>query len=302
MRLLVFTTRRLLIPSRMIPNADDVSADLCHASSNLSRPRFPLYQLHSLAENPGIAEEELFLELLNDRWGPDFPASPVIVLNGMDQITARLFHRVRQLSDLANRMNYPKADPKLQQKFTNGILLLERQVIASVWSLNTNNLRQHGLGSRPRESDAVRTCARTWHCTTLTYIHMVLRQAPITSKVVEKLVNRVRLSLKILTPEELWVHFPPRFLLWVLMLAGAASVGHPEQFWLKEQLRELRLVLGLESWEDAKTILWQFAWVDQWCTKPCKKFWDQSDLPEPQDSLLPDAGQYYNATASYQRY
>jgi Fungal specific transcription factor domain len=198
----------------------------------------------------------------------------------MDQVMAKLFHRVRQLSTLANLMvDGPGHDPELQQQYTRGLLLLERQVNASIWSLNVNNLRQRGSATRPRGPIAVRTCARTWHCTTLMYIYMVLKQNPPRSKIVEKLVSRHKYSLQILTPEELWIHFPPHFLLWSLVIANIASAGHPDRWWLLQLLKTLQTKLALD-WEAAKIILGHFAWVDRICTKPSRLIWEELDTVE----------------------
>ncbi|KAE9366937.1 hypothetical protein N431DRAFT_351125 [Stipitochalara longipes BDJ] len=199
------------------------------------------------------------------------------MLEGMDNITANLFHRLRQLSALATEMAGHKAQPEAQTRYTQAIQLLERQVSASAWSLNLNNIRQHGSATRPRAPIEVRTCTRTWHCTTLIFIHMVLRKTPPTSQIVEKLVRRAKFSIRILTPEELWIHFPPRFLLWGLVIANVAAAGHADRVWLLQILKQLQQKLALDSWESAKDILVQFAWVDHLCTRPASLIWKELD-------------------------
>jgi hypothetical protein len=198
----------------------------------------------------------------------------------MDITTSKLFHRVRQLSALATSIAGSKVDQEVQIRYTRAIQLLERQVNASIWSLNLNNIRQHGSATRPKQPIAVRTCTRTWHCTTLIFIYMVLRKTPPSSQTVEKLVRRAKFSLQILTPDELRVHFPPLFLLWVLVMAGIASSRHTDRLWLLQTLKRLRHKLALDSWEAAKTILVQFAWVDHLCARPAILVWKELDTVE----------------------
>jgi hypothetical protein len=252
--------------------------DLVDATSNLTRPRLSPYQPRT--KNLTVADEEEFQARLDAEWGPGFPPGPVIILDGMDEATAKLFHRVRQLSAKANNMATTVIQPEVQRRHTQAIQLLERQVNASVWSLNLNNIRQHGSAARPRRSMVVRTCTRTWHCLTLIYIYMVLRKTPPSSQTLEKLVRRAKLSLQILTHEELWIHFPPRFLLWVLVVVNIAAAGHPDRLWLLQTLKQLQQKLGLDSWEAAKAILVQFAWVDDVCTRPSSLLWKELESVE----------------------
>jgi Fungal specific transcription factor domain len=252
--------------------------DLVDASSNLTKPRLSPHQPRT--QNLNIADEEEFHARLDAQWGPEFPADPVMMLDGMDNTTAKLFHRVRQLSALANSMAESKVHPEVQIRYNQAIQLLERQVVASIWSLNLNNIRQHGSATRPKQPITVRTCTRTWHCTTLIFIHMVLRKTPPSSQIVEKLVRRAKFSMQILTPEELWIYFPHRFLLWVLIIVGIASAGHGDRLWLLQTLKQLQQRLSLESWEAAKTIVVQFAWVDRLCARPASLIWKELEIIE----------------------
>jgi hypothetical protein len=258
-----------------IPTGSLCRVDLVDATSNLTKPRFSPHQPRKKDSN--IADEEEFQARLDAQWDVDFPPDPVIMLDGMDNTTAKLFHRVRQLSALATSIAGSKVDREVQIRYTQAIQLLERQVNASIWSLNLNNIRQHGSATRPKQPIAVRTCIRTWHCTTLIFIYMVLRKTPPSSQIVEKLVRRAKFSLQILTPDELWVHFPPLFLLWVLVMAGIASARHTDRLWLLQTLKRLRHKLALDSWEAAKAILVQFAWVDHLCARPAGLVWKELD-------------------------
>ena len=252
--------------------------DLVNATSNLTKPRFLPQQ--PPGNDASAADEEIFEANLDAQWGPDLPSGPVMVLEGMDNRMAKLFHRVRQLSTSANNMARSNVNPDLQEQYNQGVHLLECQVNASIWSLSLNNIRQHGSTTRPKESIAVRTCCRTWHCTTLIYIHVMLRKTPTSSQTVEKLGRRLRFSLQILTPEELWVHFPAQLLLWCLVIASIASVGRSDRLRLLQTLKRLREELALNSWEATKAILVQFAWVEHFCTRPASLIWKELDAVE----------------------
>jgi hypothetical protein len=252
--------------------------DLINATSNLTEPRFLPQQPPK--RNASAVDEEKFEASLDAQWGRDLSSDPVIVLEGMDNRMAKLFHRVRQLSAYANNMARSNVDPELQEQYSQGLHLLECQVNASIWSLSLNNIRQHDSITRPKESRAVRTCCRTWHCTTLLYIHVMLRKTPTSSQTVEKLGRRLRYSLQILTPEELWDYFPAQLLLWCLVIASIASAGHLDRLRLLQTLKRLREKLALNSWEATKAILVQFAWVEHVCTRPASLIWKELDAVE----------------------
>lgn len=198
--------------------------DLVNATSNLTKPRFLPQQ--APRNDASAADEEKFEANLDAQWGPDLSSDLVTMFEGMDNRMEKLFHRVRQLSASANNMERSNVNPELQEQYNQGVHLLECQVNASIWSLSLNNIRQHGSATQSKELIAVRTCCRTWHCTTLIYIHVILRKTPTSSQTVEKLGQRLRFSLQILTPKELWVYFPAQLLLWCLVIASIASAGH----------------------------------------------------------------------------
>lgn len=107
-------------------------------------------------------------------------------------------------------------------------------------------------------------------------MYTVIRQMPPEAQIVQKLVARCRISLANLSPIELWSDFPPEFLLWVLVVVGSASVSEWERIWVGRLLMELRDRMQLGSWDDVKTILEEYVWVESRCAKPCKAFWDES--------------------------
>lgn len=239
--------------------------DVSHASANLKRPRFLSIQANiPTPPNPTLEDEVRLLDSLNSQWPSMFPSSPVTIYEGMDGVTAYIFHRVRQLSSLASQIQAcnPKgeATEELRQQYTQGMLLLEAQVNASIWSLIRNNVRQHGSATQPRADEPVRSCTRTWHGTCLLYIHLFLRRAYLgpRSVVISKVAMRVKYSLRILSETELWVSFPKPFLLWVLFVIGVAESGigqvastaggdSTDMIWLLQILGKLRGIMCLES-------------------------------------------------------
>ncbi len=36
-------------------------------------------------------------------------------------------------------------------------------------------------------------------------------------------------------------------------------------------------MMRLETWEEAKVILREYAWIEHLCTVPCRAFWEDSD-------------------------
>jgi hypothetical protein len=183
--------------------------DLWDASSNMTPARFRPHE--QLVSHPTLEEEEAFNERLHNQWGPEFPNSPIQEFEGMDEMMTKMFHRVRQLSALATKMHTSKKVEEIYQKqYTNSMLLLERQINVSTWSMAINNIRQYGSPTRPHCPKAVITCVRTWHTTMFLYVYLVLRKTPPNSRIVEKIVARLKYSLVILTEEGLWVIFLKR--------------------------------------------------------------------------------------------
>ncbi|KAL5327876.1 hypothetical protein ACEPPN_005582 [Leptodophora sp. 'Broadleaf-Isolate-01'] len=289
--------------------------DVSHASANLKRPRFLSIQANiPTPPNPTLEDEVRLLDSLNSQWPSMFPSSPVTIYEGMDGVTAYIFHRVRQLSSLASQIQAcnPKgeATEELRQQYTQGMLLLEAQVNASIWSLIRNNVRQHGSATQPRADEPVRSCTRTWHGTCLLYIHLFLRRAYLgpRSVVISKVAMRVKYSLRILSETELWVSFPKPFLLWVLFVIGVAESGigqvastaggdSTDMIWLLQILGKLRGIMCLESWEEARAIVKQFAWVEHLCDAPSRTLWEDSDryLMELSGGLKVDGGEKWTA-------
>jgi hypothetical protein len=264
--------------------------DLGHASSNLSRPRLGMHR--TISPVLTVQGEESFNALVDSEWGPGLPGEPITLYEGMDPLQARIFHRLKQLSLLTLAVDKPHPNPALQTTFTNGIIILEHQVCSSTWSVGLNQIRQHGSATRHRAPAANRACARTWHITIVIYLYAVLRLLPPSAQCLVKLVTRCKISLERCSPTELWCHFPQRFLLWVLLIAGSTST-ESERAWFGVLLVELRKRMQLPSWKDAKTIVQEYVWVESRCGKPCKAFWDETTASMPRHhQVLAPIGQH----------
>lgn len=258
--------------------------DLCHASANLLRPRFGIH--HPLPPFPTFEDEVTLHASLNEQWGTEFPDSPVKHYDGMDHLQVSLFHRLRQLSALAPEVDKANVDSTLQHTFIDKVILFQHQVTTSIWSMEINNVRQHGSLARQQAPAAVKASARTWHTSVIIYIYLVLKELPPSTQIVKKLVARCRISLENLSPTELWCDVPPRFLFWVLVIVGAASVPELERTWARGLLVEMRDRLQIESWDVAKKMLEDYAWVESRCDKVCKAFWDESTALRPASGRL----------------
>lgn len=223
-----------------------------------------------------VEDEEALEASLNEQWGLELPAPPLKHYVEMDARQTLIFHRLQQLSALMPELEKHNVDSKLQQTFMDRVMLFQRQVITLIWSMGLNNIRQHGSPARPQASAAVRACARTWHTSIVIYSYTVIGQMPPGSQIVRKIVARCRVSLANLSPTELWCDCPPKFLLWVLIIVGAASVGEWERAWMGKLLVEVRDRTNLGSWDEVKSILEDYVWIGSRCDKPCRAFWDES--------------------------
>jgi hypothetical protein len=69
--------------------------------------------------------------------------------------------------------------------------------------------------------------------------------------------------------------FPPRALLWVLVMGGIASEGRVQRQWFQMQAANIRATLGLNSWRAAYQLLARFPFAGDDCEAHCQKFWGE---------------------------
>jgi hypothetical protein len=190
---------------------------------------------------------------------------------GLDDVESRIFHRLRQLSTLLAR------DPSLptgpdQKGYANAVLLLERQIGLAV---QERLLFIKKFGEKPFNPPSCNL-----YIPAMIFCYLVFRATPVRSSIYDLIVVRMQNQLEALSPDQWWRKLPLKFWLWSLVFAGAAAMGRPQQDYLAGVTATLCTFLDLRSWDDAKTILREYAWVDSTCERPCKAFWDVLDLAD----------------------
>jgi hypothetical protein len=65
-----------------------------------------------------------------------------------------------------------------------------------------------------------------------------------------------------------------KFLLWMLVLGGIASLDKPERSWFVEHSAQLVVVLDV-NWHEAKEILGAFLWLESACGDSGKELWGE---------------------------
>jgi hypothetical protein len=64
--------------------------------------------------------------------------------------------------------------------------------------------------------------------------------------------------------------------LWIIFLGGAAVAGTKDRAWFVARLAKTVMELQICSWEDAKSSLMKFLWVDRIHENSCKDLWDEA--------------------------
>ena len=67
-----------------------------------------------------------------------------------------------------------------------------------------------------------------------------------------------------------------KLFLWVLFLSGAAVAGSKERAWFVARLAKAIVEWQICGWEDAKSSLVDFLWLDRIHDDSCKDLWDES--------------------------
>jgi hypothetical protein len=184
---------------------------------------------------------------------------------GLDVLETRLFHRLRQLTILAASDPLWTSGPK-QQAYASAVLLLERQIGVAV---------QQRVAFRRRVGVITFTPPRCiLYIPCLVFCYMILRLTPVRCSIYDPLVLRMKTYIDRMTPGQLFERFSREFWFWALLFVGAASMGRSQLAYFKRITEQLCKLLHIHSWEEAKTTLQDFAWVDSICERHCKPFWD----------------------------
>ena len=71
--------------------------------------------------------------------------------------------------------------------------------------------------------------------------------------------------------------YPEEILFWILFVGRAAAVGRNERYWFCARLDVSRRDLMLSSWEEAKSVLGRFAWIEGPADSEYKELWEELD-------------------------
>lgn len=64
--------------------------------------------------------------------------------------------------------------------------------------------------------------------------------------------------------------------LWIMFLGGAAAAGIKDRAWFVARLAKTIMEFQICSWEDAKSSLTKFFWVDRIHENSCRDLWDDA--------------------------
>jgi hypothetical protein len=167
--------------------------------------------------------------------------------NGLDTETSKMFLELRTLSYHISA----------QQRHTAPINVGDR--VGEVRRYIINRLTA-------AEQDAMRwgsSLSKVTSCyiTGSIYLHYLLLKAPRESALVSQALSHLRQELETTKSNAPHSSIPSQLLFWVLFVACAAAKGGPESWWFFNELADSNSELQIGSWEEAKEMLWRFAWV-----------------------------------------
>lgn len=188
--------------------------------------------------------------------------------DGLSSLKLTIFHRIRQLSFIRSKADSIRdLPPVAQQRFTNEVLLLERQINEIVHSPGVCNLDPLArLGCVP------------FYSSVLLFIYLTLRELPINSSILDNFVTRLRSAVERLRSADSQRQFPPQLLLWILFIGGWAADGRSDRTWYSQNIACLAEEMNVQTWEQAKNMLAEYIFAVPLCERPCKLLWDESRL------------------------
>ena len=93
------------------------------------------------------------------------------------------------------------------------------------------------------------------------FVYMFLRRIPIHSPIFDWMVVLLQQDFE-RTEEIMRRLYPPELLLWILFIAGTASLGRPGRSGFRFKLIKCRSELNINSWNAAKLMLRKLAWLE----------------------------------------
>lgn len=253
----------------------EIRVDLSNATAVRKKPHFLPFE--SPISYSTYSDSETIWKYCDTQWDQEFLFNlPMKCFQGLDMIENRLFHRLRQLTAMI------PSDPFIpnrtyQQAYINSVLLLERQIGVVV---------QERLAFKARFGELTLTPpACLFYIPSLIFCYMILRPTPVRSSIYGQFILRMKNHIDQLAPRQVFSRFPPDFWFWAMIIAGAASMGRPEQRYFQRITVQLCGILEVYSWQSAKEIMREFAWVDPVCDRTCKAFWDALEGTEESEGL-----------------
>ena len=216
-----------------------------------------------------VPDSNAFAAVWSQQWG--IQATEPLTFQCYDRLTmtkATILHRIRQLLFIRSKVqSIRELDADTQQRFTNNVLLIERQINAAIhWPA--------AIG----ETGSIPMRCMPFYSSALLFVYIVLRELPTTSSILDNFITRLKTALSYLKVENFWRESPHGFLLWVLFIGGWAAEGRPDRSWYSTQLAWLSMKMKVEMWEHAKSLLTEYVFMNYLCERPCRKLWDESRL------------------------
>jgi hypothetical protein len=107
------------------------------------------------------------------------------------------------------------------------------------------------------------------------FLCLYLRELPLSSPVFDYLLDCLVRALAETNSERNIQWYPPRFLLWLLFIGGAAAEDRARRAWFIEQIPAVQAQLRLETWDEVIAVLSKFPFVSA-CYQSFQKLWEES--------------------------
>lgn len=167
--------------------------------------------------------------------------------NGLDAETSKMFLELRTLSYHIGAQDRYTTPVNVGDRFGDVRRYINDRLTAA---------QQNAMGWGFSLSK-ITTC----YITGSIYLHYLLMKAPRDSALVSQALSHLRQELETTKSNPPHSSMPSQLLFWVLFVACAAAKGGPESWWFFKELADCNSELEIESWEEAKEMLWRFAWV-----------------------------------------
>jgi hypothetical protein len=149
--------------------------------------------------------------------------------------------------------------------------------------LATSNLCQPNILDNSQEFSALHIIGQAFYFAALMYIYYALREQPVNHHVFAVILRRLRDTLSRLRTipdysdfETSTIPHPTVILFWTAFAGGVCGEGGPDEEYFRSLLHEVSKHLNVSTWEEAREILMELAWVPRFCEAPWKNMWDKT--------------------------